>query len=89
MVEDGTLSHKIDYITIFKEIWNLKGHQNCITGLKVTTFFDEWVDFAYWWHFSGEGSAPAASAAGLFLQQNIHGLEQQTHVNQENFHNLC
>ena len=36
MVEDGTFSHKIDYVTIFRKILNLKGHQNRLTGLKVT-----------------------------------------------------
>ena len=29
--------------------------------------FAERVDFFYWWSFSGEGSAPAACAAGLFF----------------------
>ena len=32
MAKNGASSHKIDYITIFKEDLNLKGHQNCITG---------------------------------------------------------
>ena len=68
MVEDGAFSHKIDYIQIFKEILN---HQNRITGSKETAFFAEWVDFAYWWSFSGEGSASAASAAGLINFQHI------------------
>ena len=36
MVEDDAFSHKIDYVTIFMEILNLKGHPNRITGLKVT-----------------------------------------------------
>ena len=35
MVEDGAFSHKIDYVTIFLEILNLEGHQNCNTGLRV------------------------------------------------------
>ena len=35
-VADGAFSHKIDYVTIFLEILNLKGHPNCITGPKVT-----------------------------------------------------
>ena len=35
MVEDGAFSHKIDYFTIFQEIQNPKGHQNCIIGSKV------------------------------------------------------
>ena len=118
-------------LPFFKEILNLKGHQNCITGSKVTAIllnawilpiggasavkgprlqpaqqaclflninrnpilhrsdfqfqreqiqgskshywfksygnFAEWVDFAYWWSFSGEGYASAACAAGFFL----------------------
>ena len=36
MVKDGAFNHKIDYVTIFVEILNLKGHQNCITGSRVT-----------------------------------------------------
>ena len=35
-VENGAFSHKIDMITIVKEILNLKEHQNCITGSTVT-----------------------------------------------------
>ena len=35
MVEDGAFSHKIDCVTIFKEILNLEGHPNCITGSTV------------------------------------------------------
>ena len=35
MVEHGAFNHKIDYVTIFKEILNLKGHPNRITGSKV------------------------------------------------------
>ena len=36
MVTNGALNHKIDYITIFQEILNLEGHQNWITGSRVT-----------------------------------------------------
>ena len=39
MVEDGAFSHKIDYVTgdskYVKEILNLEGHPNRITGSKV------------------------------------------------------
>ena len=35
MVEDGASSHKIDYVSKFKEILNLKGHQNRNTGSRV------------------------------------------------------
>ena len=54
MVEDGTYSHKIDYVIIY---W-FKSYGN----------FAECVDFAYWWSFSSEGSASAdcAAVAGLF-----------------------
>ena len=44
MVEDGALSQKIEYVTILKEILNLEGHANCITGSKVTTILlNEWI----------------------------------------------
>ena len=36
MVDDGAFSHKIHYVTLFKEILNLEGHLNCITGSIVT-----------------------------------------------------
>ena len=36
MVEDGAFSHKIDYVTILKEILNLEVHPNCITSSRVT-----------------------------------------------------
>ena len=35
MVGNGALSYKIVYITIFKEILNLEGHQNHTTSSKV------------------------------------------------------
>ena len=44
MVEDCAFSHKIDYVTIFKEILNLEGHQNCITGARVTAIsLNGWI----------------------------------------------
>ena len=44
MVEDGAFSPLIDYVTIFKEIFNLEGHPNCITGLKVMVIFlNGWI----------------------------------------------
>ena len=33
---------------------------------KTYGVFAEWVDFAYWWSFSEEGTVSAACAAGLF-----------------------
>ena len=37
MVEDDAFSHKRDYFTMFLEILNLEGHQNCIPGSRVTS----------------------------------------------------
>ena len=45
MVGDGAFSDKIDFITIFQEILNLKGHYM----FKSYGDFAEWMDFAYWW----------------------------------------
>ena len=36
MFEDGAFSHKIDYITIFKEILSPERHPNRITNSQVT-----------------------------------------------------
>ena len=44
MVGNGALSPKIDYITIFEEILNLKGHQNRTTGSRVTAILlNAWI----------------------------------------------
>ena len=44
MVGNGALSHKIDYITIYEEILNLEGHQNCTTGSRVTAILlNAWI----------------------------------------------
>ena len=36
MVRNGAFSHKIYYITIFKENLNIEGYNNRITGSRVT-----------------------------------------------------
>ena len=44
MVEDGAFSHKIDNVAIIKEILNLEGHQNHMTGSRVTAIFlNGWI----------------------------------------------
>ena len=44
MVADGAFSHKIDYVTMFNEILNHEGHQNHITGSKVTAILlNGWI----------------------------------------------
>ena len=43
-IADGAFSHKIDYVTIFKEILNPEGHPNHITGSKVTAILlNGWI----------------------------------------------
>ena len=53
LVGDGAFSHKIDHVAIFYEILNLEG------DLRSKSYGNlaEWVDFAYWWSFSGGGSS--------------------------------
>ena len=44
MIEDGAFSHKVDSVTIYYEILNLKGHPNHITGTRVTAIFlNGWI----------------------------------------------
>ena len=44
MAEDGAFSHKIDYIVIFLEILSREGHQNRITGSRVTAILlNGWI----------------------------------------------
>ena len=57
LVEDGAFSHKIGYVTIFKEI--LEGQPNCITGSNVT------VILLNWWILPFGG---ASAVKGLRLQ---------------------
>ena len=62
IVEDGAFIHKIDYVAILR-----RGHY----WFESNGDFAEWVDFAYWKSFSGEESASAACAAGLFIRLNL------------------
>ena len=65
-IADGAFSRKIDYIKVFKEILNPEVHPNRITGSKVTgILLNGWI-FPILVEHHGEGSAPAACAAGLF-----------------------
>ena len=44
MVQDGTFSHKIDYVTILWENLNPERHPNRITGSKVMPFLrNGWI----------------------------------------------
>ena len=43
-VVDGAFIHKIDYVTIFMEILNPKGHPSRITGSRVTAILlNAWI----------------------------------------------
>ena len=67
MVENGPFSHKIDYVTIFLEDSKSRRAFKSQYWFESYGNFAELVDLAYWWSFSGEGSASAACAAGLFI----------------------
>ena len=44
MAEDGAFNHKIDYVTIVKEILNFERHPNRNTGSKVTAILmNGWI----------------------------------------------
>ena len=67
MVKYGSFSHKIDYVPIFEENLNLKGHLNRFIGSKVTAILVN-GGFYLGVELHWEGSAPAACAAGLFTR---------------------
>ena len=61
MVEDGSFSHKVDYVAIFLKILNLEGHLNRITGSRITAILLNW-----WILPIGEASAvEGLRSAGL------------------------
>ena len=44
MAGNGAFGLEIDYITVSWDILNLKGHQNCITGSRVTAILlNGWI----------------------------------------------
>ena len=61
-VSDGAFSHKIDYV----KISNPEGHPNRNTGSKFTAILQN-GGFCPLIELHREGSAPAACAAGLFV----------------------
>ena len=67
VVADGASSHKIDYCYNFLENSKYQSASKLHHWFKSYGDFDKWVDFAYWWSFSGEGAASATCAAGLFF----------------------
>ena len=71
MVEDGAFIHKIDNVTIFKEILNCKEHSNCITGSKVTAILLNGLILPISGATTVKGLPFPACAAGLFLD-NVH-----------------
>ena len=65
MVGDGASSHKIVYVSQFKEILNLEGHQNCITGARVAAILLNGLILPIGEAASGR-VCPTACKAGLF-----------------------
>ena len=64
MAKDGAFSHKIDYLSVFKN--NIEGHLNRFIGSKVTAILLNGGSYLVV-EVHREGSVSAACAAGLFL----------------------
>ena len=64
-VKDSSLSYKIDYVKVMKSFLNPKGHQNGISGSKITVILPEGLILPIG-GVALKGFAPAACAAGLF-----------------------
>ena len=68
MVGDGAFSNKIDWF------FNIFGDSKSRRASKLHYLFRsygdfaEWVDFAYWWSFSGGGSAINGATPSSFLK---------------------
>ena len=71
MVEDGAFSHKIDYVTIFLGDSKSQRASNLHYWFKSYNNFAEWVDFAYWWSFSGGRSAINGATPTSFRREEI------------------
>ena len=69
MVGDSSSSYKIDNVTQVYDILNPEGHQNSITGSKVTAILVKWYILPIGGVASERVRAlPAACAAGLFYR---------------------
>ena len=67
IVRDSSFSYKIDYVIGIKHFLNPGGHQ----WFKSNGHFTEGVDFAYWWSFSGGGSANNGATPSSFKAKTI------------------
>ena len=54
MDNNGASSHKTNYIDIFRDSKSLRDSK-LLYCFKSYDGFAEWVDFAYWWSFTGKG----------------------------------
>ena len=68
-VRDSSSSYKIDYVIVIKNFLNPEGHQNRIIGSKVKAILLK-GGFCQLVELHREGSAPAACAVGLFIDQS-------------------
>ena len=72
MVRESSSSYKIDDVIVIENFLNPEGHPNLISGSKVTAIITEGLDFAYWWSFSGRGSALQPVQQACFKRLQIH-----------------
>ena len=66
MVEDSAFSHKIDYVNFCKGDSKSQRASNLHYWFKSYSNFAEWLDFAYWWSFSGGVSAIIGATPSSF-----------------------
>ena len=75
-IRDGSSSYKIDYVIVIKHILNPKGHQNPISGSKVTAILLKGWILPIGGASAGEGQhLQPAHQAYLFLRGVVHCLE--------------
>ena len=67
MVWDGASSHTINYWHRFRAFLSSKNNKKLQSWGKKYGYFEEWVDFAYWWSCIRKGTAQqACSSIRLF-----------------------
>ena len=78
-VRDSTSSYKIDYVHSDQELSQSRRASKSHQWFKSYSHFAERVDFAYWWSFSGGGSALQPSQR-LFVEQPLSLPGSANHV---------
>ena len=73
IVDNGAFIHKIDYVTMFFGDSKSRLAFKSLNGFNRYGNFAEWVDFAYWWSFSGGGSAIIGATPSSLKSMQLSG----------------